>query len=362
MKIIIATPISPPQVGGPAEYSQKLKEGLEKNGIEVKTISYFRFKKYPKPLRHFLYFLNLLKASKGADIIYAFNLVSCGLPAFLVARILRKKFTIRLGGDFLWERAIQEGRTKKLLREYYKDPKSLKEKVLIWVLKKILNEADKIIFTSSFQKEIYKEYFEIGEEKAIVIPNPFPEIKTPNHQPPITNYQLLYAGRLIKLKNLDKLIEVFARVLGRTNKSLTLKIIGEGPEKENLKFKIKNLKLENKIFLKPPISHFQLLKEIQASYLSVLPSLTEVSPNFALECIKLRKPILLTKETGIYEDFKDYLIFVDPQNPKDLEQKLIYLLDEKNYKNYLAKIKTIPASWSWNDIIEEHISLFKTLL
>lgn len=359
MKIIIATPISPPQIGGPAKYSQKLKEGLEKNGIEVKTISYFRLKKYPKPLRYFLYFFNLLKASREADIIYAFNLTSCGLAAFLVKRILRKKFTIRLGGDFLWERAVEKG-IKKTLREFYEiGPQTIKEKFYFYLIKAVLNGADKIIFTTTFQRDIYLRHFQIKKERTEIIKNPFPDLFDIEDKSASPAPQLLYAGRLLKLKNLDVLLEVFREVRAKTNKNLSLKLIGSGPEEKKLKNKARQLKIESKVIFEKPLPPERLWVEIQKSYLCVLPSLTEISPNLALECLKLKKPILLTKETGIYEDYKDYLIFIDPQNQKDIKEKILYLLDEKNYKNYIEKIKKVEIFWNWENVLKEHLKIFK---
>ena len=131
MKIIIATPIYPPEIGGPSIYSQKLKEGLEKSGHLIRIVSYQGLKKYPQPLRILLYFLRLLKSSQGTDLIYGLNLVSCGLPASLTG----KKFFLRIGGDYLWERAVEAGRTKKTLREYYQNRKTLKEKFWLWPIK-----------------------------------------------------------------------------------------------------------------------------------------------------------------------------------------------------------------------------------
>ena len=361
MKILLATPIYPPQIGGPAQYVKNLEKGLKEKGIKTEVISYNNLKKYSQPLRFFLYSLNLFKKAQNVDIIYTFNLISCGLPTYLISRILRKKFTIRLGGDFLWERAIEEGRTKKGLREYYNERKSLKEKFFIFLFKKILKGANKIIFTTNFQKKLYKKYFDIVEEKTAIVSNPFPQVNSANSQLSIAKYQFLYAGRLIKLKNLDNLIEVFVRIIKKINTSVTLKIIGEGPEKNNLKIKIKNLGLEDKIIIKDSLPHPELLKEIQKSYLCVLLSLTEISPNFALECIKLRKPLLLTKETGIYDRFKNHLIFIDPKRPEDIEEKMLYLLDKENYRNYVSVIESIDVSWSWQDIIKEHLAIFKNL-
>lgn len=361
MKIVLATPIYPPEIGGPAIYSQKLKEGLEKEGNAAKVVSYSGFKKYPQPLRIFLYFLRLFKNTKGYDLIYAFNLTSCGLPACLASKILRKKFLIRVGGDFLWERAVEARRTKKPLREYFQESKTLKEKFWRIVMKTVFRKTDWVIFTSDFQKDIYLKYFRINGAKTLIVPNPFPEIQS-DDQLLVDNYQLLFAGRLLKLKNLDCLIDAFSGVLSKTDKPLTLKIIGEGPEKQHLETKINDLGLADKVIIEKPMSQPDLWQEIQRSHLCVLPSLTEITPNFALECVKLGKPILLTKETGLADDLKDVLIFFDPQSTQDLQEKILYLFDKVNYAAYLEIIKKIPTTWSWTRVVDEHLKLFKNLV
>ena len=148
MKFIIATSIYPPEIGGPAIYAQKLKEGLQESGNSIGVVSYQGLKKYPQPLRIFLYFLRLFRASRNCDLIYALSLMSCALPAYFC----RKKLAVRIGGDYLWERAVEQGKTDKSLRDYYKDfPRGLRARII----GKILKNADKLIFTSQFQWDIY---------------------------------------------------------------------------------------------------------------------------------------------------------------------------------------------------------------
>ena len=362
MKILIATSIYPPKIGGPSQYVKNLEKDLKEKGIENEVISYNNLNKYPQPLRFLFYCFLILKRTTDNDIIYAFNLISCGIPAYLASILFNKRFILRLGGDFLWERAVEEGRTKKPLKYYYQEPKTLKERFFTYLIKGILNGADKIIFTSNFLKEIYREHFNVEEEKITIIKNPFPEVRNSEYQSSGFSYQILYAGRIIKLKNLETLLYSFATAIKKTKKPFILKIIGEGPEKNNLELKIKALGLEPDVVIKKSIPHQELLKEIEKSYFCILPSLSEVSPNFALECIKLKKPILLTKETGIYEDFKDHLIFINPEDEKEIEDKILYLLDEDNYRNYLQKIKSINIDYSWDEVVKKHILLFKELL
>lgn len=372
MKIILAAGIFPPDIGGPATYTEKLAKEFYNRKIKVKVICYSDVKeygnynfpvirisrKYPLGIRHFLYFWKLLKTAKDADVIYAQNAVSAGLPALLAAKIFRKKIILRLGGDLLWERAVESGKTNKPMQEYYKEPKTLKEKFWILVSKKILNSADKIIFTSNFQKEIYQIYYGVKKDKAIIVHNPFPEFNNGISNKPIANYELLYAGRLIKLKNLPLFLDVFAEVLEETRHSLRFRIIGQGPEEDNLRKKIKRLKLENNVSIEKSVSHQQLLKEIQKSYLCVLVSLTDITSNFVLDCLKLRKPILLTKETEYFYAFRDNLIFINPCDKADIKKKIIYLLDSYNYQSYVQRIKKIPVEYSWDRAANKHMLLF----
>lgn len=350
MKIILAAPIYPPDIGGPATFAQNIRQGLGGRGIDVGVVSYAGLKKIPQPLRMFFYFAKLLRMSLMADIIYALNVVSCGIPAYAYSKIAGKKFFIRIGGDFLWERAMEQGRSRQTLREYYENPaKTLWERIAVFVIKQVLSGADKIIFTSDFQRQIYVKHYGFEISKTVVIKNPFPAAEEVGALPR-EGYQILYAGRLLKLKNLELLIKEFHDILSKTDKHLTLKIVGEGPEKEKL------LRY-NKVTFAEPMTHRELMKEISKSYMCVLPSLTEITPNFALECLALGKPILLTKENGL-DIVRDNLILIDPKDEDDLANKILFLLDEKNYNEYVERIKRIPKDYTWDNVIKEHEKSF----
>ena len=378
MKIILACAIFPPDIGGPATYADKLAGEMSKLGHEVVVLAYgnkfkvqsSKFKVlavnvsrgYPKLIRNFIYFCKLLWLARKADVIYGQNILSAGLPAVLAAKILRKKAAIRLGGDFLWERACEQKGIKAGLNDYYSLPKTAKERFLIALQKIILNAVDKIIFSTHFQKEIYQKHFAAQEEKSAVIANPFPEISIAAEKAlPPESWQLLFAGRLIKLKNLDFLLDVFAGVLSKTDFPLRLKIIGDGPEKENLEAKAKKMGLEKAVTFSESMPHQKLLAEIQESFLCLLPSFSEVSPNFALECLKIGKPIILTRETGIFEQFKEHLIFLDPKDSQAWQEQILRLLEQGNYQEYLRKIASADVSRSWPDAANEHILLFQKL-
>ncbi|OGZ37429.1 MAG: hypothetical protein A3E90_00645 [Candidatus Portnoybacteria bacterium RIFCSPHIGHO2_12_FULL_40_11] len=373
MKILIASGIFPPDIGGPAVYVKKLADELKKKNIEISVITYSDSQKdysdnFPLVriirgrsllIRYFFYFRNLFKIAKDAHIIYAQDLFSSGLPSALVKKFLKKKLIIRLGGDFLWEKAVEKGWSEKPLSRYYEKTKNFKERLFFWLGRQVLKTADLVIFSTSWQKEIYFKNYKIKKEKAKIIENPFPQDKP--FSKAANNQKIIFAGRLIKLKNIDYLIKSFKLILVK-NPDLRLEIIGQGPQKKYLEKITRENNLEKNVIFRDKLSFQKLTQEISKCFLVILPSLSEVSPNLALECIKLKKPILLTKETGFYERFKNNLIFIDPFNQKDLTDKINYLLDGENYKKYQERISLISADYSWPEVVESHINIFNNLI
>src|SRR3989344_3451656 len=96
-KILIATGIYPPDIGGPATYSKLLADELSKHNFNVSVLSFGEVRKLPKVLRHIIYFFKVWRRGKKADIIFAQDPVSVGLPAVLAAEILTplKSFKIK---------------------------------------------------------------------------------------------------------------------------------------------------------------------------------------------------------------------------------------------------------------------------
>lgn len=371
MKIVIATGIFIPDIGGPATYSPKVAEKFVAQGHDVSVITYsnqakydfddslgypvFRVKRSDKLRNYFNYFKVLKKMAKSADIVYAHDLISVGLPCALFKLFNPKvKMVVRLGGDFLWEKAYNSGWTKEVLSNYHGQSKNAQEKVYLGIYKFALAKFDQIIFSTKWQQDIYAKYFPGTKDKSVVIANAYPEDFQAGEEN--DNGKILFAGRLIKLKNLGRLIEA----VKDTDKELV--IIGDGPEKERLINLVKKLGLENRIRFKDRMPAEQLAKEISQSHFTIVPSISEISPNTVLESIKLNKPVLLTKESGFYSDFKDRLIFIDPMDIDDIKNKIADMFDENKYNNYLSVIESINLDRGWQEVSVDHLDLFKKLL
>src|SRR3989344_209222 len=118
MKVLIATGIYSPDVGGPATYSALLEKELPKRGVEVKIITYGKLKNYPWILRQPAYFFRIFLAARNVDIIYAQDILNSGISSYVAASIWRKKFLLKIVGDYAWEQGAQRFGVKEVLDEF----------------------------------------------------------------------------------------------------------------------------------------------------------------------------------------------------------------------------------------------------
>lgn len=372
LRILITTGIFPPEIGGPATYAINLCRELRRLGCDVRIISYgdgimaehiSAVKRNQNILiRYIKFFLLVWHLSPWADIVYTLDLISAGLPTTLAAKIRKKKVIFRTGGDFLWEKAIQKGWTNRPLIQYYErlsKTRKLREAVYQRLCAWVLCNMDLVFFSTSLQANIYKKVYRLPLSKIKLIPNAIANRPIQEVSGEFRDY-LVFAGRLIKLKNIESLIRVVAEL---RNKGVKLVTFGQGPEKDNLQRLIGELGAEANILLKDSIEHDKLMSIIAGSKFVILPSLTEISPNLAFECLNMAKPIILTNQTGLSKELSRELITFDPLSVEDLKKNIEYLLNPAHLNEYAAKMKQLKIEKrGWDKIAAEHINIFKDLL
>lgn len=376
MKILIATGIFPPDIGGPATYARALYENFPKAGHEVKVITYgddkilnhqmYKISRQQNIfLRYFKYFWQIWKLRKWADIIYTFDLISAGLPCAIVKLLRPKiKLIVRLGGDYQWETALQKGLYNNTLEQYYIEKKfHLFERLIYSINNFVLAMADCIIFNAHILRDIYVKYRKVKKEKTVIIRNIRPEIKNilPEQKKDYVN--ILFAGRLTACRNLPALIESFANVGNNWPKKIVLEIIGEGGEKEKIINLVKEKKLEDKIKILPKLNRDELLNKIANSDIISLVSLTEINSNFVSEALALNKPVILTKISEPYyiRDKRDLLYYIDPLDTKDITDKIKLALS-RLFGGYIYQKhneEKEDISWDIKEIIKKHEEIHK---
>lgn len=135
-KILLATGVFIPDIGGPASYTRAIGEKLAR-AYSVTVLTYspvwnhagdaqFPFRvvrvwaKWPWPVRHLLYSLRMLHLGRGHDFILALNAINAGPVAALASRLFKKKYVVKIVGDRAWESAIHRGSTNLLINDFQK--------------------------------------------------------------------------------------------------------------------------------------------------------------------------------------------------------------------------------------------------
>lgn len=134
--------------------------------------------------------------------------------------------------------------------------------------------------------------------------------------------------RLVPIKNLDRLLRAFAALVkDNPDRSISLQIIGEGLERQNLEFSIKNLDLGTKVELVGFSTNV-------GSYLSeadvfILPSLREGSSVSLAEAMTAGLPTIVTKIGGAAEILgnSNSGILINPLDTAEIQQAMQTILD-----------------------------------
>ncbi|MHB1117948.1 MAG: glycosyltransferase family 4 protein [Minisyncoccota bacterium] len=330
MKILIATGIFPPDIGGPATYSKLLADKLPARGFEVVVANFGEVRSLPKIVRHIAYFLKVLWRARECDAVYAQDPVSVGLPAMLATKILRKKFYLKIVGDYAWEQGVQRaGVTDDLdtfSREY------AKYSSFVRFLKRIechvALSADTIITPSKYLKGII-ENWGVPAEKITVIYNGFnapvlhEDKATLRKKLGMDGYAILSVGRLVPWKGFEMLIESIS-ALAKEISGARLFIVGSGPDEATLKKKVVDLGLEDRVTFLGTLSREKLFEYIKASDVFVLNTSYEGFSHQLLEVMALGTPIITTPAGGNVEVIKNHKSgILVPYNDRALFEKAI---------------------------------------
>ncbi|MDD5469261.1 MAG: glycosyltransferase family 4 protein [Candidatus Peribacteraceae bacterium] len=357
MKIVLATGIYPPSIGGPATYVYALANELAKRGVHVTVVTYGKCTKYEGktseqawevvrvkrgrcPLLRWLRYARALRRhGVDADSVYAFSSVSCGVP-LLLAHLQKPRKILRLGGDFFWERYTDRG-GRKTLREWY-DSKPLSRSFI----QRLLTSFDHIVFSSDFQRGLYEKHFRLPGNS--VIENAVPAGAVPVAHVSRTPFRLLAMSRFVRFKNLDSLIRAMLLL-----DDVLLTLVGDGPEKRRLQRLVRVLQLEGRVAFSTPI-HGQEKHELFSLHeLFVAPSLTDISPNAVLEARVTGLPVLMTRETGLRGGLAKGVILTDLQTPEQIAAAI-----EECRRSYPSATESIPLR-PWSQVCDEHMQLFR---
>ena len=379
-KILITTGIFPPDIGGPASYVVRLASEFTEKGYQVEVVTYgeeekdeeYDFsvrrvsRKKKLPFRYFSYFLQVLLAGRDASVVYAQCPVSSGWSASWAAKILRKKFILKIVGDYAWEQARNIFEIEDSLDDFQKKSYSGKIAQLRKIQKKTAQRAQAIIVPSLYLKSIVQDWG-IDQSKIKVVYNAIEEnplVKKINQQEAKERTGLwediiLSIGRLVPWKGFDVLIDSFSEILEK-NPNFRLVIIGSGPQKENLIFKIKNKGLKGKVLILDPLPHSELVWYMKAADMFVLNTSYEGLPHIILEAMQCGLPIITTRVGGnleIIENEQNGLL-IEPNQKDQITRAILRIWQSHQLKYQLTKNASLSLDeFSFDKMINQTLEI-----
>jgi glycosyltransferase involved in cell wall biosynthesis len=302
MKLVIATPLYPPEIGGPATYAKLLFEGLPERGIEVELVKFSEVRRLPKLIRHYVYYRRVLRAARSADAVLALDPVSVGLPACIAAWRTGKPFVVKVVGDYAWEQGRQRFGVTQSLDAFVKT-----EHVPfpVWLLRRVqagvASRARRVIVPSEYLKNIVAAWG-IEKENIRVIYNAvaLQEVGTaPDAIATLPGPLVITAGRLVQWKHIGGIIDAVADI-----PQASLAIVGDGPLRTELS-RHARAKLGDRAAFTGLLPHADTLVAIRSAGVFVLNSSYEGLSHLLIEALMLGVPIVATHVGGNPEVITD---------------------------------------------------------
>jgi glycosyltransferase involved in cell wall biosynthesis len=353
-RILIATPMMPPTSGGPAIHAKKLYEffrGGSEAAAHVDLFNFEKLNKYPAGVRHVLAFLKIFKMSIGKDIVFALDGFSVALPAVMVGKILRKKVVLRIGGDLVHEQYVENNLVS--MDVFYEKLKSgelklnSKLKIKLWVQKFVNKNASGIIFNTIWQRNMYENFYKFPANIWVIM-NPLEKIED----------SVLEQIDYIPSSNLT-FTSITREVAFKNKKNLRLAI-------EDAKKMFPDIVLEEKNG-----GWDETVKKISLSRAYVCVSISDISPNTVLESLSLGIPVIMTKNSGLYEFLKqknsedDFCIFVDPFSVADMSNAILMMCNDEKYaglkRNAINFTNNNLWPQNWKTLCRQYEEIVKNL-
>jgi glycosyltransferase involved in cell wall biosynthesis/putative flippase GtrA len=356
IRVLIATGIFPPDIGGPAFMIEALANSLLDNGISVDIVTYadqgqgveekinkngilkiYRIKRSKKAWSHLVYFFSMLFFSFRSDMIYVTDIYSVGYFAYLIKKLFNKKYIVRFAGDAAWEAAVANNWTNDYIVDFQKKKYDVKIEKLKARRKKIMASADRVIAVSYFLAEI-AETIGTPNKNIKMIYNSVDFLD--NKGTDLENVEkikkqygqkakiIITSCRLTRWKGVDGIIKAMPHILKKIGQ-VNFLVLGDGSEMDNLKMLAADCKVAKNIFFLGRIDNNKIQDFMKAADLFILNTNYEGLSHALLGAMKAGAPIISSRAGGnveVIEDGKEGFLF-DYNNVEAIAELAIKVLE-----------------------------------
>ncbi len=260
---------------------------------------------------------------------------------------------------------IELGKKGNIFRTLFlKSKLALIKKVSSKSIRFVYKKSDAVVVFGKGYATIYRDFARLNDDlKFHAIPNPitiapdkYKDVEVKREK------KLLYVGRIDhNQKRVERIIDVWKH-LAEKYPDWTLRIVGDGPDKERIQKKVMAKNIKNVIFIgfSNPVEHYK-----RASIL-LLASEYEGFPLVVTESMAFGVvPVVYGSYAGVYDirDSSGAVVVVNPPfDSKKFSKEIESLMTNEEYRNRLSeKALSAVTQFTLENISSQWINLFKSL-
>ena len=317
MRVLFATGIFPPDIGGPATYVSRLADDLSRRGVEARVVTYGAnnqtsttvpvrhvSRDSPLVLRYALYLAGVYRETLDADVIYLQDPLSSGLPGWLGARLARKPVLLKVVGDAAWEVSVVRGLVDDDFVTFQKSVYGSRVELIRRAQRLVARRADGVIVPSRFLGGVVTNWG-VPEGRVEIVPNSLPQTdRSPLYRLQARNrlgwndHTVVFsASRLVPWKGFDTLIRLAGQLKDELPEVRWV-IAGSGPCEATLRRLVTQVGANSMVELVGALGREEMAQHMEGSDIFVLWSGYEGLSHMLLEAMRAGRAIIASDSGG----------------------------------------------------------------
>jgi glycosyltransferase involved in cell wall biosynthesis len=376
VNVLFATGIYPPDIGGPATSVRHLAGALSERGIGVEVVTYgdpeagpdgdpFAVRRVardrPLPARYGAYARAVRRAAARADLVFAQDPLSAGVPATAGARWARRPLALKVVGDLAWEIADDRGWVADGVAAFQAKRYGARVEALRAVQRRVARAAERVIVPSRYVERIVAGWG-VRAQRLHVVPNGVPPLAAPLPSReaaraelglPGSSFVIASVGRLIALKRFELLIAALGLLRGRVPDP-RLVLAGAGPREDALRAHAAGQGLSDRVRLTGRLAPADVRRLLRAADVFALVSTHEGFSHVLLEAMQAGAAVVATDVGGNREVLEDGRCgrLVQDASPEGIASALVALHGAPGERARLCEAAERRARESWPAYLE----------
>jgi len=304
-------------------------------------------------------FISVMKTYGRPDVVYGYTSHGC-VAAYIVTRFIRVPNITRLYGTPLYPYLSDLPR---LFLTHFEEFLAFKLPCKYLIITNDASKGDVVARTLKVPFERVK-YWMNGVNFAYdsdFDSQKFKEIR----KIPDGAYIILWVGRLVKWKGIDRLIKAIPAIISSNRKILAL-IVGDGKERKNLEYLSRELGISEFVRFVGSVSHYDVANYMRVADIFVsLQDFSNISSSL-LEAMTYGMCIVTLNSGGTNEIIKNgqNAVLLEYSELDNLSRVILSLLNNENLKKELggkAQKYAIEHFLTWNERVKMEIELVEGL-